>query len=381
MKVSQAETTHIIKCPMWPIVSVHVKAGWNIIGTTSKKVLTDTIMTEPAGILTTGFYDFISDGGYVEADTLIPGKAYWVKANSVGEVYLTSLPSGIDPQPWPAYYREPSWHPGGEWIAAEHEDSIDVNEDSVYDDWFSGIWIINASTGDKLPLIRNAWFPEWNPDGTKLLYTNRADRHLYTVSITNLDSASIDSNSITQITYNGNNYEPAWSPDGSTIVYKLHGPVEYGKITVINSDGTNERRITGGDDPSWSLDSKHLLFIGLWRDIYKISIPDSQVTRLTFFNDDGAYITDNYSPKYNSTNELIYFRSDPPTIEPDAILMMDSAGSMMQKISPDLALDFDISPDGDNIVFLFWDDLCPHAGSGHLWLMNADGTNLRQLTH
>ncbi len=63
-----------------------------------------------------------------------------------------------------------------------------------------------------------------------------------------------------------------------------------------------------------------------------------------------------------------------------AISVVDSISSGLQKLSPDYVWKYDRSPDGTKFVFLYWEGLCPRSGGGHLWIMNIDGTGLRQLT-
>ena len=55
---------------------------------------------------------------------------------------------------------------------------------------------------------------------------------------------------------------PAWSPDGQAIAFQHYTGTEW-EIRVIGADGTNERRVVGGDafSPAWSPDGEHLVFL------------------------------------------------------------------------------------------------------------------------
>ncbi|MBI3189387.1 MAG: T9SS type A sorting domain-containing protein [Ignavibacteriales bacterium] len=59
-----------------------VEAGWNMVGSISTNVLTNTITSTPGGIVTSQFFEY--DNGYSVASVIAPGQAYWVKSSSAG---------------------------------------------------------------------------------------------------------------------------------------------------------------------------------------------------------------------------------------------------------------------------------------------------------
>lgn len=68
-----------------------VRQGWNMVGSISYPVPVSTILSEPQNIITSDFFEY--NNGYVRADTILPGKGYWVKVNENGRLILiTSLP-------------------------------------------------------------------------------------------------------------------------------------------------------------------------------------------------------------------------------------------------------------------------------------------------
>jgi photosystem II stability/assembly factor-like uncharacterized protein len=71
-----------------PADSVTVTSGWNLVGSVSYPVATSTIVSIPPGILVTGWYGY--SGGYTIVDEIVPGHSYWVKANAVGTIILSS---------------------------------------------------------------------------------------------------------------------------------------------------------------------------------------------------------------------------------------------------------------------------------------------------
>jgi hypothetical protein len=66
--------------------SITLSAGWNIVGSISYPVDTDSIIEVPAGHLETRFYAY--DAGYIPAAVIIPGLSYWVKSGTGGIIIL-----------------------------------------------------------------------------------------------------------------------------------------------------------------------------------------------------------------------------------------------------------------------------------------------------
>jgi hypothetical protein len=67
--------------------TIPVQQRWNLIGSNTNTVLASSITTAP-GTLQSFFFGY--NGVYDTADTIQPGKAYWVKVSQAGNLYLTS---------------------------------------------------------------------------------------------------------------------------------------------------------------------------------------------------------------------------------------------------------------------------------------------------
>jgi hypothetical protein len=72
-------------------VSIAVKAGWNMIGSLTKSVAINTITQIPPVNVSSSFFQYVN--GYIPVDSLLPGKAYWVKVNHDGALFLQSAGS------------------------------------------------------------------------------------------------------------------------------------------------------------------------------------------------------------------------------------------------------------------------------------------------
>lgn len=67
--------------------AVAVESGWNLVGPFADPVAAGSVGSTPEGIVQTPFFAF--DAGYQAADTLRPGRGYWVKAAESGTLDLS----------------------------------------------------------------------------------------------------------------------------------------------------------------------------------------------------------------------------------------------------------------------------------------------------
>jgi hypothetical protein len=65
-----------------------VALGWNLVGSISNPVLVSSIASIPGGLVTSPFFEY--NLSYTSADTIQPGKAYWVKTTGSGKLILSS---------------------------------------------------------------------------------------------------------------------------------------------------------------------------------------------------------------------------------------------------------------------------------------------------
>lgn len=212
---------------------------------------------------------------------------------------------------------------------------------------------------------------------------------IFTIEVSSLNLARVDTNSFLQLTTVGRNFFPAWSPDGERIVYDSDVDDSKYDIWIMESDGESKINISGESDsldqggwrmPNWSPSGKYIVHKRYMAGVNggEIAVMDTtgkNSVRLTFDDRDDAH------PQYSPDGTKIAFYSQPRTGPEAVILMINSDGSNLRTVSPEYAWAFDWSPDGKRFVFLFWDGLNERPGNGELWLINVDGSGLRQLTH
>jgi Tol biopolymer transport system component len=198
-----------------------------------------------------------------------PEGLYVMNADGSGRTQLTH-DMAIQP--------DPAWSPDGKTIAFSG-----ANEGS------SRIWLINKDGSGLRPLITDTldarwdWRPDWSPDGSTVIYDGGGGAGY---------SVRVDGTGRTRLPGRSSCFSPKWSPDGTQIACIRTDPIDdrfQFALYVMNSDGSNDRRITSSPldegSPSWSPDGSQLVFHrwgdGLHSQIYRIGIDGTGETRLS----------------------------------------------------------------------------------------------------
>ena len=282
----------------------------------------------------------------------------------------------------PAYFNHPAWHPSGATIAASHADTLDMDGDGVPETRFSGIWLIDAETGEIAPLLNGFFQAAWRPDGRALAVEQGGQ--IYTIEVEGAEdiaTARADTTTLRRLTNEGANFWPFWSPDGQFVAYEsnLNDPVGGYALWTVRSDGEESQRIIKGRQGAWSTDGRFLVHTGLYGDFYRVEIerPEND-ERITYLNGTGESSLTLRRPRYSPDGSRIAFQVvGAPAVR---IHVMNTDGSGLHPIGPEDAYAFDWSPDGSRIVFLYLDRTYD-PNSGQLWTMQSDGSDARPLTH
>ena len=109
--------------------TIEVAEGWNLIGSITSAVAVSSIASNPGGIATSEFFGY--NGMYRSADSIQPGRAYWVKVDQGGQLILSSS-SAASPsaaiQIRPSRERPPSPPAGGEPEGAQQPGSFALEQ-------------------------------------------------------------------------------------------------------------------------------------------------------------------------------------------------------------------------------------------------------------
>lgn len=209
--------------------------------------------------------------------------------------------------------------------------------------------------------------PSASPDGSRVIYsspkTNKGD--IYSYVIKNKTSSKIT---------HGPDYEgdPQYSRDGRNIVF-VREQNSVGHIWIMNADGTNPRQLTDGPEydaaPSISPDGSKIVFsrsvsdprfrpgTGAASEIFTMNSDGSNQRRLTL-NDRSDGVA-SFSP---DGQKILYGYYDGS----DGIAIMDMDGANSRRVGAGSSPAF--SPDGQKIVFISGEY------GREISIMNSDGS-------
>lgn len=267
------------------------------------------------------------------------------------------------PQPaYAAYDKHPCWSGVHDLIAYVHDQQTSLNDPDS-----SGIYLINPDGSDRRLFFRGDWIRglDWSPDGQSLVINIGSD----------LWKISYPDKVIDTLMQSGAYYYPSWSPNGSGIVSAVHSGDGAG-IYIFNLDGSNYRQILenakGADWPY----TDSLIYVNL-----DYSLPIGAIcmadtggsARRVIYDSNGRFTWSNMKVKMHRETERILFQGAIPG-ESVGIWKLDG-----EFIEPELLINrtfySNFSPDGNQVVFTIFG---PHYAN--LWIINWDGTALRQLT-
>jgi Tol biopolymer transport system component len=196
------------------------------------------------------------------------------------------------------YEQGPAWSPDGSRIAYERSYQgrfrvFAMNQDGS-DQRLVSPDVVSSTVDDVQPA--------WSPDGTQIAFAStRPFGSAWHVWVMDADGTNLRQlpGSLTQ--------HPAWSPDGS----RLAGDDGNGPLYVINSDGTNQQRLTApaslhyDESPDWSPDGSSLVFSersfdGTQSALYRVGADGSGLHQLT----SGAA---DYRPSWSPAGTAVVF--------------------------------------------------------------------------
>lgn len=184
------------------------------------------------------------------------------------------------------------------------------------------------------------------------------------------------SNQIRLTTDPANEQQPVWSPDGTRIAFAKE--VFYSlQIFVMNADGSGATQLTNEGHnyaPAWSPDGAQIAFSRYGQGIFVMNADGTNVRQLTTGTDD-------WGPDWSPNGNLIAFTRDVDESNYSGnldIFIMDADGTDLTNLTDNPSNDSqpNWSPDGTKMVYVR--QLAKYTDE--IFVMNADGTGRTRLT-
>jgi dipeptidyl aminopeptidase/acylaminoacyl peptidase len=272
------------------------------------------------------------------------------------------------------YATDPQVSPDGKTIAY-----VRHSMDRMTDRDTGHIWIFNLADGGNRPLVTGsagAATPRWSGDGSRLIYTTTVDgksqaRVLY------LDSGR--SFPLAQFTESPS--EAVWSPDDKHIAFSMFVKGEkpsFAKAPTPPEGAKWNEGVKVIDDLTFRFDGQGYLEDGATQ-VFVLPVDGGTPRQVTFGE------ADMDSPAWLDNDTLLVSGNkaedrdmDPIESEIYAVELTNlSVQPLTSRDGPDHAPV--VSPDGKTIAYRGFDDKTLSYQQDDLYLMNADGTNMRPL--
>jgi Tol biopolymer transport system component len=178
--------------------------------------------------------------------------------------------------------------------------------------------------------------------------------------VTQIFLKNLETDKITQLTNSENNSWARWSPDGSQIMFVSWTKKNLFEIYVMNKDGNNQRPIvsSSADElvPDWSPDGRKIAYVSNkdgGSNIYLLDLPTMNTTRLTSDSLEG------FAPKWSPNGKEISFVSNSSENKRDGrsqVFIMNADGTDVRQMTPYDLDHFEDSPvwcpDSSCIIFM-----------------------------
>jgi TolB protein len=244
--------------------------------------------------------------------------------------------------------------------------------------------LLGLIQGQKSPLDVQA--PAWSPDGRTIVFVSWRDGN---GEVYAMDADGSGPRNLTQ--HPAKDVRPEWSPDGRRIAFASRRDGQ-SEVYVMDADGSGKRNLTRDraydDYPTWSPDGRRIAFLrGRQRQshwphrfysyhLYVVNADGSGLRRLSFGpTPTGNIPTGTYRLVWSPDGRTIYFGRH--------LVSADGSGS---RRLPYIPLTSVWSPDGRQIAFVrglpVRSKFGGPVGRNHeIYVMNADGSGSRRLTH
>jgi Tol biopolymer transport system component len=253
------------------------------------------------------------------------------------------------------------------------------------------IYLIGADGSGRRPLVSGAsdLGLAWSPDGRQLAFTAGKERESF--GKTEIRIAAADGSGVRLLTRGPSHTasNPTWSPDGKRIAFDAWNyREERDSIYVINADGTGLRQLTRSGENVWLDWSPDGRWIAFDRYIYTKAGDYTSTAALMAIHADGTglhriakfivgqqCICADWSP--DSTKIAYQASTSLTTKNLSEIFVMNADGSGRRQLTHNRSRDEnpDWSADGTRLAFY-----SERVGNAEIYVIGADGKGVRRLT-
>jgi Tol biopolymer transport system component len=227
--------------------------------------------------------------------------------------------------------------------------------------------------------------PAWSPDGRRIAFVSRRDGNseVYVMSPDGSGKRNLTRDRARDVF-------PTWSPDGRRIAFlraRLYSNNPGGlgvhrfygyHLYVVNADGSGLRKLTlnftGRYQVVWSPDGRTIYF-----GRYLVSTDGSGARRLPYIPLTAVWSPDGRRIAFAGSHDLPRTEPGPCCRRNTDIYVMNADGSGLRRLTHNRAYDGEPawSPDGRKIAFQSTRTI---GGNKEIYVMNADGSGKRNLT-
>jgi len=273
-------------------------------------------------------------------------------------------------------YGCPVWSTDGETIAFSHTPLKRIYQDPddclyyyEFEHDSSGFWMIYPDGSHRrrvLPFSLGS--PDWSADGEWIAFERGGQ--IYKIRV---DENGFDIASLLQLTFEGSNFYPTWSPDEGWIAYESTIGDSVG-IWILRADGSGLRRyFVFGSQPNWMPNGTAIAYgnRGIWIEAvdhsFKKKIQTFEFERL-----------DNF--KVSPDGTMMAFSLQPTNGVPNLWIMNSNGSILRQLTSEGVGLGISWRPDSKEIVYVSYRTTDYSYANGTLWIINVETRVKKQLT-
>ncbi len=270
----------------------------------------------------------------------------------------------------------PSWSPDGQRIA-------------YYSRNRGGIWLVSALGGTPKQLTEFGAKPAWSFDGSMIAFQSGAPGEIFASQALTPSTIWImpsQGGRPKQVTQAGNpsggQGSPSWSPDGKRIVFQASDYIVSSVWSVAVEGGDTKKISAVGFNPVYGPDSRHIYFLGggLWR--IQISSSDDPIGEPANVLEPGPGINLG-SPAISADGKRVVYTANRTLSN---LWTVPLSPATADAVGPPSAFSRDtsqrnnlvrFSPDGHKLALNRWRP----GTSADIWVADADGKNLTQVTN